>query len=78
MSDALIKKLNKTRASINAHISRGLGMGTGERPNHRGCELRSRYDAISDEFKNADWKGWVAYCNSIGSDPSHSGFDLFA
>ena len=70
----LVSRLRKTLNSINAHIARG-----GTNTSQRGMELVDRYDDLRKALigEGGYSPAWLAYCDSIGADRSHRGFDFF-
>lgn len=80
MKMTTVERLHKTRKTILAFINRGGSLGTGDRPNYRGCELKDRYDTLRNELTNVGGyqnSDWIQYCNDTGSCVTHDGFDLF-
>lgn len=71
MRRTIQQKLEKCKASIEAHIARG-----GTCYSIRGQALQLRYD----DFRLAacDTNEWLGYCAANGLMPNHRGFDLFA
>lgn len=65
------QKLDKCKASIEAHIARG-----GSRNSARGLVLEARYDNLRlVALENGEWR---QYCEAHDMCFSHRGFDLFA
>ena len=80
-NDQIVAKLEKTRKSISAHVGRGLYLGEKGRINHRGCDLKDRYDQLRNLLCDGDreaYAAWKAYCDAHGSDYNHDGGDMFA
>lgn len=76
------KMLEKTQHSINSHLRRAgdsayYGKRTGE-PNRRTFELRHKYDTYRENMLHHDKKGWHAWCEKVGADPTHDGHDAIS
>lgn len=67
-------RILKARKSIYAHIYRG-----GTHTSQRGMELVDRYDDLREQLigDRGYSPAWLAYCDSIGADCAHRGFDFF-
>lgn len=78
--DQLVAKLHKTRASIDSHRHRGLGLGSRGNINYRGCDLCDRYNLLVTTLHNLPegYAAWKIYCDQYGSDYRHTGHDLFS
>jgi hypothetical protein len=79
-NEKIVAKLEKTRKSIAAHVGRGQGLGENNSINHRGCDLKDRYDDLIEQIKSTreGMVAWKAYCDAHGADYRHNGGDMFA
>lgn len=73
----VVKALERTRASINALISRG-----GTLNSLAGQTLVDRYGDLKESLcsngAGERRRAWDAYCEASGAVPCHTGYDLFA
>ena len=67
----VIKQLERTVKSINAHLSRG-----GTMQSKRGYELLDRYNDLRQIAHGQNV--WAGYCEAHQYDISHDGYDFFA